>query len=152
MKKTETAKEYLNQYKYASMRWRDKKEELMMEMEKRGIMSRGQEADKVQSSPKKDKLERVAIEIVTLEREVELEEKTMKQIEKDIRGTIELVDNWRLRRILLWRYIYNKDWKTIAHSIDRDYKYTVNELHPKALVAIMNAKTVRNSTKQYGTV
>ena len=139
---TETAQEYLNQYSNAVARLQDKKEELMMAQEKRGISSAGLDANKVQTSPRQDKLESLAIDIVTLEKDVKVMEQTVKQIEADIRATIELIDDWRLRRILLWKYILNKDWRTIASSIDRDYKYTVNELHPKALIALINVKTV----------
>lgn len=139
---TETAQEYLNQYSNAVARLQDKKEELMMAQEKRGISSAGLDANKVQTSPRQDKLESLAIDIVTLEKDVEVMEQTVKQIEADIRATIELIDNWRLRRILLWKYILNQDWRSIASSIDRDYKYTVNELHPKALIALINVKSV----------
>ena len=139
---TETAQEYLNQYRNAVARLQDKKEELMMAKEKRGISSAGLDANKVQTSPRQDKLESLAIDIIALEKDVEVMEQTVKQIEEDIRTTIELIDDWRLRRILLWKYILNKDWRTIASSIDRDYKYTVNELHPKALIALINAKSV----------
>lgn len=140
MNTTETAKEYLKQYNDAVQRWQDKKEELEMEREKRGISSAGMDANKVQTSPRQDKLEMVAIDIVNLEREVALQEAAVKEIEAEIRATIELVEDWRLRRILLWKYILGKDWRAIASSIDRDYKYTVNELHTKALIAIINAK------------
>lgn len=140
MNTTETAKEYLKQYNDAVQRWKDKKEELEMEREKRGISSAGMDANKVQTSPRQDKLEMVAIDIVNLEREVALQEAAVKEIEAEIRATIELVEDWRLRRILLWKYILGKDWRAIASSIDRDYKYTVNELHTKALIAIINAK------------
>lgn len=139
---TETAQEYLNKYNDAVSRWMDKKEELEMAKEKRGASSAGMDANKVQTSPRQDKLEMVAIDIVTLEREIDLQEAAVKEIEAEIRATIELVEDWRLRRILLWKYILGKDWKAIALSIDRDYKYTVNELHPKALIAIINAKSV----------
>ena len=139
---TETAQEYLNQYRNAVARLQDKKEELMMAQEKRGISSAGLDANKVQTSPRQDKMESLAIDIVTLEKDVEVMEQTVKQIEADIRATIELIDDWRLRRILLWKYILNQDWRSIASSIDRDYKYTVNELHPKALIALINVKTV----------
>ena len=139
---TETAQEYLNQYSNAVARLQDKKEELMMAQEKRGISSAGLDANKVQTSPRQDKLESLAIDIVTLEKDVEVMEQTVKQIEEDIRATIELIDDWRLRRILLWKYILNQDWRSIASSIDRDYKYTVNELHPKALIALINVKSV----------
>lgn len=139
---TETAQEYLNQYSNAVARLQDKKEELMMAQEKRGISSAGLDANKVQTSPRQDKLESLAIDIVTLEKDVEVMEQTVKQIETDIRATIELIDDWRLRRILLWKYILNQDWRSIASSIDRDYKYTVNELHPKALIALINVKSV----------
>ena len=139
---TETAQEYLNQYSNAVARLQDKKEELMMAQEKRGISSAGLDANKVQTSPRQDKLESLAIDIVTLEKDVEVMERTVKQIEEDIRATIELIDDWRLRRILLWKYILNQDWRSIASSIDRDYKYTVNELHPKALIALINVKSV----------
>ena len=139
---TETAQEYLNQYSNAVARLQDKKEELMMAQEKRGISSDGLDANKVQTSPRQDKLESLAIDIVTLEKDVEVMERTVKQIEEDIRATIELIDDWRLRRILLWKYILNQDWRSIASSIDRDYKYTVNELHPKALIALINVKSV----------
>ncbi len=139
---TETAQEYLNQYSNAVARLQDKKEELMMAQEKRGISSTGLDANKVQTSPRQDKLESLAIDIVTLEKDVEVVEQTVKQIEADIRATIELIDDWRLRRILLWKYILNQDWRSIASSIDRDYKYTVNELHPKALIALINVKSV----------
>lgn len=139
---TETAQEYLNQYSNAVARLQDKKEELMMAQEKRGISSAGLDANKVQTSPRQDKLESLAIDIVTLEKDVEVMEQTVKQIEADIRATIELIDDWRLRRILLWKYILNQDWRSIASSIDRDYKYTVNELHPKALIALINVKSV----------
>ena len=138
----ETAQEYLNQYSNAVARLQDKKEELMMAQEKRGISSAGLDANKVQTSPRQDKLESLAIDIVTLEKDVEVMEQTVKQIEADIRATIELIDDWRLRRILLWKYILNQDWRSIASSIDRDYKYTVNELHPKALIALINVKSV----------
>ena len=139
---TETAQEYLNQYSNAVARLQDKKEELMMAQEKRGISSTGLDANKVQTSPRQDKLESLAIDIVTLEKDVEVMEQTVKKIEADIRATIELIDDWRLRRILLWKYILNQDWRSIASSIDRDYKYTVNELHPKALIALINVKSV----------
>ena len=139
---TETAQEYLNQYSNAVARLQDKKEELMMAQEKRGISSAGLDANKVQTSPRQDKMESLAIDIVTLEKDVEVMEQTVKQIEADIRATIELIDDWRLRRILMWKYILNQDWRSIASSIDRDYKYTVNELHPKALIALINVKTV----------
>lgn len=139
---TETAQEYLNQYSNAVAKLQDKKEELMMAQEKRGISSAGLDANKVQTSPRQDKLESLAIDIVTLEKDVEVMEQTVKQIEADIRATIELIDDWRLRRILLWKYILNQDWRSIASSIDRDYKYTVNELHPKALIALINVKSV----------
>ena len=139
---TETAQEYLNQYSNAVARLQDKREELMMAQEKRGISSAGLDANKVQASPRQDKLESLAIDIVTLEKDVEVMEQTVKQIEEDIRATIELIDDWRLRRILLWKYILNQDWRSIASSIDRDYKYTVNELHPKALIALINIKSV----------
>ena len=139
---TETAQEYLNQYSNAVARLQDKKEELMMAQKKRGISSAGLDANKVQTSPRQDKLESLAIDIVTLEKDVEVMEQTVKQIEEDIRATIELIDDWRLRRILLWKYILNQDWRSIASSIDRDYKYTVNELHPKALIALINVKSV----------
>lgn len=139
---TETAQEYLNQYSNAVARLQDKKEELMMAQEKRGISYAGLDANKVQTSPRQDKLESLAIDIVTLEKDVEVMEQTVKQIEADIRATIELIDDWRLRRILLWKYILNQDWRSIASSIDRDYKYTVNELHPKALIALINVKSV----------
>ena len=139
---TETAQEYLNQYSNAVARLQDKKEELMMAQEKRGISSAGLDANKVQTSPRQDKLESLAIDIVTLEKDVEVMEQTVKQIEADIRATIELIDDWRLRRILLWKYILNQDWRSIASSIDRDYKYTVNALHPKALIALINVKSV----------
>ena len=139
---TETAQEYLNQYSNAVARLQDKKEELMMAQEKRGISSAGLDANKVQTSPRQDKLESLAIDIVTLEKDVEVMEQTVKQIEADIRATIELIDDWRLRRILVWKYILNQDWRSIASSIDRDYKYTVNELHPKALIALINVKSV----------
>ncbi len=138
----ETAKEYLNQYNNAVARLQDKKEELMMAQGKRGISSAGMDENKVQTSPRQDRLEMMAIDIVALEKEVETLERTVKQIEEDIRATIERIDDWRLRRILLWRYILNKDWRKIAQSIDRDYKYTVNELHTKALIAIINVKSV----------
>lgn len=139
---TETAQKYLNQYSNAVARLQDKKEELMMAQEKRGISSAGLDANKVQTSPRQDKLESLAIDIVTLEKDVEVMEQTVKQIEADIRATIELIDDWRLRRILLWKYILDQDWRSIASSIDREYKYTVNELHPKALIALINVKTV----------
>ena len=139
---TETAQEYLNQYRNAVARLQDKKEELMMAQEKRGISSAGLDANKVQTSPRQDKMESLAIDIVTLEKDVEVMEQTVKEIEADIRVTIELIDDWRLRRILLWKYILNQDWRSIASSIDRDYKYTVNELHPKALIALINIKSV----------
>ena len=139
---TETAQKYLNQYSNAVARLQDKKEELMMAQEKRGISSAGLDANKVQTSPRQDKLESLAIDIVTLEKDVEVMEQTVKQIETDIRATIELIDDWRLRRILLWKYILDQDWRSIASSIDREYKYTVNELHPKALIALINVKTV----------
>ena len=139
---TETAQEYLNQYSNAVARLQDKREELMMTQEKRGISSAGLDANKVQTSPRQDKLESLAIDIVTLEKDVEVMEQTVKQIEADIRATIERIDDWRLRRILLWKYILNQDWRSIASSIDRDYKYTVNELHPKALIALINVKSV----------
>ena len=139
---TETAQEYLNQYSNAVARLQDKREELMMAQEKRGISSAGLDANKVQTSPRQDKLESLAIDIVTLEKDVEVMEQTVKQIETDIRATIELIDDWRLRRILLWKYILNQDWRSIASSIGRDYKYTVNELHPKALIALINVKSV----------
>lgn len=139
---TETAQEYLNQYRNAVARLQDKKEELMMAQEKRGISSAGLDANKVQTSPRQDKMESLAIDIVTLEKDVEVMEQTVKQIEADIRATIERIDDWRLRRILMWKYILNQDWRSIASSIDRDYKYTVNELHPKALIALINVKTV----------
>ena len=139
---TETAQEYLNQYSNAVARLQDKREELMMAQEKRGISSAGLDANKVQTSPRQDKLESLAIDIVTLEKDVEVMEQTVKQIEADIRATIELIDDWRLRRILLWKYILNQDWRSIASSIGRDYKYTVNELHPKALIALINVKSV----------
>ena len=139
---TETAQEYLNQYSNAVARLQDKKEELIMTQKKRGVSSTGLDANKVQTSPRQDKLESLAIDIVTLEKAVKVMEQTVKQIEADIRATIELIDDWRLRRILLWKYILNQDWRTIASSIDRDYKYTVNELHPKALIALINAKSV----------
>lgn len=139
---TETAQEFLNQYSNAVARLQDKKEELMMAQEKRGISSAGLDANKVRTSPRQDKLESLAIDIVTLEKDVEVMEQTVKQIEADIRATIELIDDWRLRRILLWKYILNQDWRSIASSIDRDYKYTVNELHPKALIALINVKSV----------
>ena len=139
---TETAQEYLNQYSNAVARLQDKKEELIMTQKKRGVSSTGLDANKVQTSPRQDKLESLAIDIVTLEKDVKVMEQTVKQIEADIRATIELIDDWRLRRILLWKYILNQDWRTIASSIDRDYKYTVNELHPKALIALINVKSV----------
>ena len=139
---TETAQEYLNQYSNAVARLQDKKERLMMQQEKRGISYAGLDANKVQTSPRQDKLESLAIDIVTLEKDVEVMEQTVKQIEADIRATIELIDDWRLRRILMWKYILNQDWRSIASSIDRDYKYTVNELHPKALIALINIKSV----------
>ena len=139
---TETAQKYLNQYSNAVARLQDKKEELMMAQEKRGISSAGLDANKVQTSPRQDKLESLAIDIVTLEKDVEVMEQTVKQIEADIRATIELIDDWRLRRILLWKYILDQDWRSIASSIDRDYKYTVNELHPKSLIALINVKSV----------
>jgi hypothetical protein len=139
---TETAQEYLNQYSNAVARLQDKKEELMMVQEKHGISSAGLDANKVQTSPRQDKLESLAIDIVTMERDVEVMEQTVKQIEEDIRAMIELIDDWRLRRILLWKYILNKDWRSIASSIGRDYKYTVNELHSKALIALINVKSV----------
>ena len=139
---TETAQEYLNQYSNAVARLQDKKERLMMQQEKRGISYAGLDANKVQTSPRQDKLVSLAIDIIALEKDVEVMEQTVKQIEEDIRTTIELIDDWRLRRILLWKYILNKDWRTIASSIDRDYKYTVNELHPKALIALINIKSV----------
>ena len=139
---TETAQEYLNQYSNAVARLQDKKEELIMTQKKRGVSSTGLDANKVQTSPRQDKLESLAIDIVTLEKDVKVMEQTVKQIEADIRATIELIDDWRLRRILLWKYILNQDWRSIASSIDRDYKYTVNELHPKALIALINVKSV----------
>ena len=139
---TETAQEYLNQYSNAVARLQDKKEELIMMQKERSVSSAGLDANKVQTSPRQDKLESLAIDIVTLEKDIKLMEHTVKQIEADIRSTIELIDDWRLRRILLWKYILNKDWRTIASSIDRDYKYTVNELHPKALIALINVKSV----------
>ena len=100
---TETAQEYLNQYRNAVARLQDKKEELMMAQEKRGISSDGLDANKVQTSPRQDKLESLAIDIIALEKDVEVMEQTVKQIEEDIRTTIELIDDWRLRRILLWK-------------------------------------------------
>lgn len=139
---TESAQQYLNQYNNALARLQDKKEELLIAREKRDVSSVGFDANKVQTSPRRDKLEMIAIDIITLEEAVKIQEQKVKEIEEDIRATIELIDDWKLRRILLWRYILNREWKVIAKSIDRDYKYTVNELHPKALIALINVKSV----------
>lgn len=134
---TETAKNYLNQYRNAVANLQDKREELNKLYYNIGIQSSGIDTNKVQFSPRPDKIERQAIEIAELEKEIEILEKIAAEIKKDTIETIKLVPDWRLRRILLYRYILDKNWQSIAQSIGRTYKHTVNVLHKKALLSLI---------------
>lgn len=126
-----SAKEYLTRLRLLSVEISNKKKELE---ECRKLSGIDYGAERVQTSPKGDKLERQALKCLCLEEEIQSDIKIMIEIRHDIIKAIHALENIRYVQILHKRYVEYKSLHTIAAEMKYSYS-RIKHLHGDALQA-----------------
>lgn len=113
----EATKEYLNTVRRLSVKIKRKEEELEILKIERASTGNFSTDEKVKSSKSKDKVSALAIEIVTLEKEIEELRAEKATVKKDINSILNEIEDEKLYSVLHLRYIQGKTVEAIADEL-----------------------------------
>lgn len=113
----EATKEYLNTVHRLSVKIKRKEEELDILKTERASTGNFSTDEKVKSSKSKDKVSALAIEIVTLEKEIEELRAEKATVKKDINSILNEMEDEILYSVLHLRYIQGKTVEAIADEL-----------------------------------
>lgn len=113
----EATKEYLNTVHRLSIKIKRKEEELDILKTERASTGNFSTDEKVKSSKSKDKVSALAIEIVTLEKEIEELRAEKATVKKDINSILNEIEDEILYSVLHLRYIQGKTVEAIADEL-----------------------------------
>lgn len=113
----EATKEYLNTVHRLSVKIKRKEEELDILKTERASTGNFSTDEKVKSSKSKDKVSALAIEIVTLEKEIEELRAEKATVKKDINSILNEIEDETLYSVLHLRYIQGKTVEAIADEL-----------------------------------
>lgn len=133
-----TAKEYLSKLDLINLKIKNKEQELMEAKRNRGITITGGNGDRVQTSlcgSYGKQTENQAVEIVSLETEVENQIAEYMQIKHKYIDLIHGLTNEAYIKVLHCRYVCGKkDFNQVASDMGYSYKRVIN-IHGSALLA-----------------
>ena len=135
-----TAKAYLMQYRICVDDIKMKREELKKLKEDATAVSAALDGGAPTAGNVSDKVGVKSADIVDLEREIEEEMLTMRELRRDIRSSIANVSSPELRRVLTYRYICGCTFERVSVKMGRSYYHVVHRLHPRALKIIGETK------------
>jgi hypothetical protein len=137
-----TAKEYLQQYLDAIIGISSKIEQMARLREMVTNTTTQHNTDRVQSMTD-NKIERIVIQIVSIEEAIQPAIERLAQINKLITATIDSLQDSRYRDVLRLRYINGKKFEEICCILNYDYHYTCN-IHGQALQEVQKIITNHN--------
>ena len=91
--------------------------------------------DKIKTSKKKSPMEDVLVRLMDLENEVNIDIDRLISFKKEIIKTINQVDDYNLKLVLVMRYINHKSWEDIADDLLYDVR-TIYRFHKQGLKEI----------------
>jgi len=134
---TTAAKEFLQQYLKSEFRLKQLEDQLYtLRMKMEGCGPGASASGPVQGSPQADRLGALYEQYEAQEKEMEAEREGLKNTMLDVRLAISYVQDHRLRSLLEYRYLFNRDWWWIKSQLHHGYSYTRGELHDKAVAAV----------------
>jgi hypothetical protein len=129
-----TAKEYLQQYgdinRSINSKLEERRQLFILATKTTQVLT----TDRVQST-QEIKIEKIVAKIVDLEKEIDEEIDQLVNLRRKILNTIIAIPDYRLRQVLIQRYIHGKKWEQIAVDLNYDYRYVL-KLHGYALQEI----------------
>jgi len=90
-------------------------------------------ADRVQETRSNDKIEKLIVKIIDLEREITDDIDALIDLKREVMHKIDAVQNDDYRLLLTLRYLNFKTWEQIAVEMNFTYQWTC-ELHKRALI------------------
>lgn len=131
----ENPKDFLQSCRYHEQRIKLKLEQIRHYRElAESITAEIKEVTTFNLSPS-NKIENCAIELVTLQEEIQQEVLSLREDLAAVQEAIDLVDDETQRNLLEARYIRHLTWEEIAILLDRSYRWTLR-LHGQALKKI----------------
>lgn len=127
------AKQYLRQVRRLDNAVNAKLEQVEVLRAMTTRMTANLTTDKVQESKSHDKIEKLIVKIVDLEREITDDIDKLIDLKTEVMHKIEAVQNDDYRLLLTLRYLNFKTWEQIAVEMEFTFQW-VHQLHRRALI------------------
>ena len=133
-----TAKEYLSQYINAQEELETLTEEVMRlrSLATKVTVAFESDGSTQASRSSTSKIEACVDRIMETEEKIQIRAGELAEIRNQVYQTIMMVDDSKLRTLLLMRYIGGKSFETIACGMHFTYNHLLKNLHPQALAEV----------------